>query len=72
MWSDLKIRVASLFGRREMEQEMAEELQAHLERCLDCARTLEGMAWLNIALQLRHGWPWQTGWKLVGPTSKAA
>lgn len=39
---------------------------------LAVARTLEGMAWLNIALQLRHGWPWQSGWKLVGPTSRAA
>jgi predicted dinucleotide-binding enzyme len=39
---------------------------------LAVARTLEGMAWLNITLQLKHGWPWQSGWKLVGPTSKAA
>jgi predicted dinucleotide-binding enzyme len=39
---------------------------------LAVARTLEGMAWLHIALQLKHGWPWQSGWKLVGPTSKAA
>ena len=39
---------------------------------LAVARTLEGMAWLNIGLQLRHGWPWQSGWKLVGPTDKAA
>jgi predicted dinucleotide-binding enzyme len=39
---------------------------------LAVARTLEGMAWLNIALQLKHGWPWQSGWKLVGPTSRAA
>ncbi len=36
------------------------------------ARTLEAMAWLNISLQLQNGWPWQTGWRLVGPTSKAA
>jgi predicted dinucleotide-binding enzyme len=39
---------------------------------LSVARTLEGMAWLNIALQLKYGWPWQSGWKLVGPTAKAA
>ena len=39
---------------------------------LAVSRTLEGMAWLNIALQLKHGWPWQSGWKLVGPTAKAA
>ena len=39
---------------------------------LAVARTLEGMAWLNIALQLKHGWPWQSGWKLVGPTTRAA
>ncbi|HXX60213.1 MAG TPA: NAD(P)-binding domain-containing protein [Candidatus Sulfotelmatobacter sp.] len=36
------------------------------------ARTLEAMAWLNISLQLQNGWAWQTGWRLVGPTSKAA
>ncbi len=39
---------------------------------LATARTLEGMAWLNISLQIKNGWPWQTGWKLVGPTDKAA
>jgi 8-hydroxy-5-deazaflavin:NADPH oxidoreductase len=33
------------------------------------ARTLEAMALLNVSLQLRSGWPWQTGWKLLGPTS---
>jgi NADPH-dependent F420 reductase len=31
------------------------------------SRVLEGMAFLNITLQIRHGWPWQNGWKLVGP-----
>jgi 8-hydroxy-5-deazaflavin:NADPH oxidoreductase len=31
------------------------------------ARVLEGMALLNISLQIRHKWPWQNGWKLVGP-----
>jgi NADPH-dependent F420 reductase len=31
------------------------------------ARVLEGMALLNVALQIRHSWPWQNGWKLVGP-----
>ena len=36
------------------------------------ARTLEAMAWLNISLQLQNGWTWQTGWRLVGPTTKAA
>jgi NADPH-dependent F420 reductase len=33
------------------------------------ARVLEGMALLNVTLQIRHGWPWQNGWKLVGPPS---
>lgn len=32
------------------------------------ARTLEAMALLNMSLQMRNGWPWQTAWKLVGPT----
>jgi predicted dinucleotide-binding enzyme len=32
------------------------------------ARTLEHMALLNIAFNARHGWPWQSGWKLLGPT----
>jgi 8-hydroxy-5-deazaflavin:NADPH oxidoreductase len=31
------------------------------------ARVLEGMALLNVSLQIKHGWPWQNGWKLVGP-----
>jgi 8-hydroxy-5-deazaflavin:NADPH oxidoreductase len=31
------------------------------------ARALEGMASLNIMLQLKNNWPWQNGWKLVGP-----
>ncbi len=31
------------------------------------ARALEGMALLIITLQIRHQWPWQNGWKLVGP-----
>jgi predicted dinucleotide-binding enzyme len=33
------------------------------------ARTLELMAFLNITLNARNGWPWQSGWKLLGPTS---
>lgn len=32
------------------------------------ARALEALAILNIALQIQHGWPWETGWKLIGPT----
>ena len=35
---------------------------------LAMARALEGMAMLNITLNIRNGWPWQDGWKLVGPT----
>jgi 8-hydroxy-5-deazaflavin:NADPH oxidoreductase len=31
------------------------------------ARALESMGMLIIALQIRHNWPWQNGWKLVGP-----
>lgn len=33
------------------------------------ARSLEEMAFLNIALNASRGWPWQSGWKLVGPTA---
>jgi 8-hydroxy-5-deazaflavin:NADPH oxidoreductase len=33
------------------------------------ARVLEGMAQLSVALQIRNSWPWQNGWKLVGPPS---
>jgi len=32
------------------------------------ARVLELMAFLNIDLNLRHGWAWESGWKLLGPT----
>jgi 8-hydroxy-5-deazaflavin:NADPH oxidoreductase len=35
---------------------------------LAMSRALEAMAVLNIALQIQNGWPWQTGWKLIGPT----
>jgi 8-hydroxy-5-deazaflavin:NADPH oxidoreductase len=31
------------------------------------ARVLEAMALLNITLQIRNNWPWQAGFKLVGP-----
>ena len=31
------------------------------------ARVLEHMALLNVSLQIRHGWPWQNGFKLIGP-----
>jgi NADPH-dependent F420 reductase len=36
------------------------------------ARALEAMALLNITLQIRNSWPWQNGWKLVGPPSGEA
>jgi len=36
---------------------------------LASARALEALALLNIMLQIRNNWTWQTGWKLVGPTS---
>jgi predicted dinucleotide-binding enzyme len=36
---------------------------------LEVAGTLEGMAWLNITLNLQNGWVWQDAWKLVGPTA---
>ena len=28
---------------------------------------LEHMAFLNISMNARNNWPWQSGWKLVGP-----
>lgn len=35
---------------------------------LAMARALEGMGTLNISLNMNNDWPWQTGWKLLGPT----
>jgi 8-hydroxy-5-deazaflavin:NADPH oxidoreductase len=35
---------------------------------LPMARALEGMGLLNVLLQIKHGWPWQSGWKMTGPT----
>ena len=35
---------------------------------LAMARALEALGILNMALQIQNGWPWQTGWKLLGPT----
>lgn len=32
------------------------------------ARALERMAFLNISFNVRNGWSWQSGWKLLGPT----
>jgi predicted dinucleotide-binding enzyme len=34
---------------------------------LPVARALELMAFINIGLNMRNGWSWQTGWKLLGP-----
>jgi len=31
------------------------------------ARALEAMGLLIVTLQIKHGWSWQNGWKLVGP-----
>ena len=39
---------------------------------LAMARYLEGMAWLNISMQMKNGWSWQASWKLVGPNGDAA
>ena len=35
---------------------------------LAMARTLEHMGLLNVSLNARFGWPWRSGWKLLGPT----
>jgi predicted dinucleotide-binding enzyme len=36
------------------------------------ARALELMAYLHISLNIQHGWPWRTGWKLLGqPETRA-
>ena len=35
---------------------------------LAMARALEGMATLNISLNATNSWPWQSGWKLLGPS----
>jgi 8-hydroxy-5-deazaflavin:NADPH oxidoreductase len=35
---------------------------------LTMSRALEGMGLLNISLNMTNHWPWQTGWKLLGPT----
>ena len=35
---------------------------------LAMARALEGMGAMNIALNMANNWPWQSAWKLLGPT----
>jgi 8-hydroxy-5-deazaflavin:NADPH oxidoreductase len=35
------------------------------------ARVLESMELMNMLLQIRHNWPWQTEFKLIGPTQPA-
>jgi predicted dinucleotide-binding enzyme len=39
---------------------------------LRMARSLEEMAFLNITLNARNGWAWQSAWKLVGPTASTS
>jgi predicted dinucleotide-binding enzyme len=36
---------------------------------LEMSRALEGMGMLNISLNQNNNWPWQSGWKLLGPTA---
>ena len=31
------------------------------------SRVLEGMSLMSISMQICNGWPWQNGWKLLGP-----
>jgi NADPH-dependent F420 reductase len=38
---------------------------------LEVAGTLEGMAWLNISLNMQNGWVWQDAWKPGGPPTAA-
>lgn len=51
---------------------VAQALDVMRDGWLAYARTLEGMAWLNISLNMANGWTWQDGWKLVGPTGPTA
>lgn len=37
---------------------------------LRMARSLEELAFLNISLNAANDWPWQSAWKLVGPTGE--
>lgn len=37
---------------------------------LAMALALEAMALLNINLNARNNWPWQSGWKLLGPSGQ--
>jgi len=58
-------------GAKKTVAELAESLGY---RALDAgglrmARTLEEMAFLNITMNARNGWSWQSGWTLVGPTT---
>ena len=53
-------------GRRQLKQET--DLWARIAAAM--ARALEAMALLNILLQIKHNWPWQSGWKLAGPTGQ--
>lgn len=39
---------------------------------LTMARALEAMALLNITLQIKNQWPWQSGFKMIGPTPEPA
>ena len=38
---------------------------------LGMSRALEALATLNIVVNIQNDWPWQSSWKLVGPTDPA-
>ncbi len=59
--ADAKARVAELAGSLGYRPVDVGELRN--------ARHLEGMAFVNIRLNVANGWSWQSAWKLVGPTS---
>lgn len=35
---------------------------------LPMARALEAMGLMHVHLQIKNNWPWQSGFKLTGPT----
>lgn len=51
-----------------LELARSDRLPSHRRRSAHDGAALEAMGTLNISLRRQHGWPWATGYKLVGPT----
>ncbi|MFC3895249.1 hypothetical protein ACFOWZ_27540 [Lentzea rhizosphaerae] len=63
--------LVELSRTEDVHDQVAHEGDMTDRRSFDCgqAPALEEMAFLNITLNVRNGWSWQSGWKLAEPSA---